>query len=109
MKSPLTENYEEMATMTLSHSAFAQEVWRRFVKAASLRSGSVRLLQCRPDRLPQVHLDADGLAPRPIEELTGTTIARYYALAWRDLAGALDSEQRSRTRRRVRRIRKRSA
>jgi|ERR1700733_6768303 hypothetical protein len=40
---------------------------------------------------PQVHLDADGLAPRSIEELTGTTIARHYALAWRDLAGALDS------------------
>src|SRR6202140_5902115 len=41
--------------------------------------------------LPQVHLDADGLAPRPIEELTGTTIVRYYALAWRDMASALDS------------------
>src|ERR1700693_3053135 len=40
---------------------------------------------------PQVHLDADGLAPRPIEELTGTTIVRYYALAWRDMASALDS------------------
>jgi hypothetical protein len=42
---------------------------------------------------PPVHLDADGLAPRPIEELTGTTIARYYALAWRDMAGALDSNR----------------
>jgi hypothetical protein len=41
--------------------------------------------------LPQVHLDASGLAPRPIEELTGTTIARHYALAWRDMAGALES------------------
>ena len=41
---------------------------------------------------PPVHLDADGLAPRPIEELTGTTIVRYYALAWRDMAGALDSD-----------------
>jgi len=40
---------------------------------------------------PQVHLDADGLAPRPIEELTGTTIVRYYAQAWGDMAGALDS------------------
>jgi hypothetical protein len=43
--------------------------------------------------LPQVHLDADGLAPRPIEELTGTTIARHYALAWRDLAEALESDR----------------
>lgn len=41
---------------------------------------------------PQVHLDAEGLAPRAIEELTGTTIAHHYALAWRDLAGALDSD-----------------
>lgn len=42
-------------------------------------------------QLPEVHLDAAGLAPRPIEELTGTTIARYYALAWRDMAVALES------------------
>jgi len=41
--------------------------------------------------LPQVHLDAAGLAPRPIEELTGTTIVRHYALAWRDRAVALES------------------
>jgi hypothetical protein len=44
-------------------------------------------------QLPEVHLDAGGLAPRPIEELTGTTIARHYAQAWRDLAGALESDQ----------------
>jgi hypothetical protein len=40
---------------------------------------------------PQVRLDADGLAPRPIEQLTGTTIVRHYAQAWRDMADALDS------------------
>jgi|SRR5580658_758772 hypothetical protein len=43
--------------------------------------------------LPEVHLDAGGLAPRPIEELTGATIARHYALAWRDVAVALESGQ----------------
>jgi hypothetical protein len=42
---------------------------------------------------PQVRLDAEGLAPRPIEELTGTTIAHHYALAWRDMAAALESGQ----------------
>lgn len=42
---------------------------------------------------PPVHLDADGLSPRPIEALTETTIVRNYALAWRDLAGALESDQ----------------
>jgi hypothetical protein len=40
---------------------------------------------------PQVDLDADGLAPRPIEELTGTRIVQYYARAWHDLASALES------------------
>ncbi len=44
-----------------------------------------------PIHLPQVHLDADGLVPRPIEELTGTTVARHYALAWHDLAEAMES------------------
>jgi len=44
-----------------------------------------------PIQLPQVHLDAEGLVPRPIEQLTGTTVAHHYALAWRDLAVALES------------------
>jgi hypothetical protein len=43
------------------------------------------------EALPQVHLNAEGLAPRPIEDLTGTTVARYYALAWHEMAGALES------------------
>jgi hypothetical protein len=43
--------------------------------------------------MPQVHLDADGLAPRPIEQLTGMTITRCYALAWRDMAQALESDR----------------
>jgi hypothetical protein len=42
---------------------------------------------------PQVHLDAEGLAPRPIEELTGTKIATHYAQAWSQLASALDSSR----------------
>lgn len=40
---------------------------------------------------PEVHLDANGLAPRPIEDLTGTSIVRYYAAAWQNMAVALDS------------------
>jgi hypothetical protein len=43
--------------------------------------------------LPQVHLDAEGLAPRAIEDLTGTSIVRYYAQAWQDMATALESGQ----------------
>jgi len=40
---------------------------------------------------PSVHLDAEGLAPRPIEQLTGTAIVRAYTLAWQDLARTLES------------------
>jgi hypothetical protein len=66
----------------------------KFVKAASFLIAAcvLAIAQSSPQiHLPDVRLDADGLAPRPIEELTGTTIARHYALAWRDLAGALES------------------
>jgi len=63
----------------------------RFLKIASfvIVSGVLAMGQSAPE----VHLDADGLAPRPIEELTGTTIVRYYAQAWRDLATALDANR----------------
>jgi hypothetical protein len=76
-------------------------VTTRLVKAASFAVVAcvLALAQSSPQihlpqaNLPEVHLDADGLTPRPIEELTGTTIARHYALAWRDLAMALESGQ----------------
>jgi hypothetical protein len=42
---------------------------------------------------PEVHLDAEGLAPRPIEELTGTTIVHHYAQAWHDLEDALQASR----------------
>jgi hypothetical protein len=45
------------------------------------------------DSAPQVQLNADSIAPRPIEELTGNNVARDYAYAWRDLAQALDKNQ----------------
>jgi len=47
----------------------------------------------RADSLPQVKLNADGIAPRPIEELTGRNVTRDYAYAWRDLAAALQSNR----------------
>jgi hypothetical protein len=71
-----------------------RKIARGFVMAASLvfAAGALAIAQSSPAvQLPAVHLDADGLAPRSIEELTGTTIARHYALAWRDLAAALES------------------
>lgn len=66
-----------------------KKILPRFVIAASIFIATSVL--AIGQSAPQVHLDADGLAPRPIEELTGTTLARHYALAWRDLAAALES------------------
>jgi hypothetical protein len=67
----------------------------RFAGIASLFFAACLLASAQTPSMamPQVHLDAAGLAPRPIEDLTGTTIARHYALAWRDLAEALESNQ----------------
>lgn len=45
------------------------------------------------DSLPQVKLNADGIAPRAIEELTGRNVTRDYAYAWRDLATASQSNR----------------
>jgi hypothetical protein len=63
------------------------------VKVAGLVGAAcvLAMAQSSPQQLPEVHLDAAELAPRPIEELTGTTIARHYALAWREMEGALES------------------
>ena len=47
----------------------------------------------RADAVPQVKLNADGIAPRSIEELTGRNVTRDYAYAWRDLAAASQSNR----------------
>jgi hypothetical protein len=47
----------------------------------------------RADALPQVQLNAESIEPRHIEELTGRNVTRDYAYAWRDLAQALDGNQ----------------
>jgi hypothetical protein len=68
----------------------------KLAKAASIlvAACALAIAQSSPQiQLPEVRLDADGLSPRPIEELTGSTIARHYALAWRDLAEALESDR----------------
>ena len=56
-------------------------------------SGAGLMHVVRADSLPQVHLNADSIAPRSIEELTGHNVTRDYANAWRDLAQALDKDQ----------------
>ena len=59
--------------------------------ASSLFLNGALSLSARAQELPRVHLDAEGLAPRPIEQLTGTTITRHYALAWQEMARALSA------------------
>ena len=93
---------KSMAEVTLA----LKKIWPRCAKAASfvVAASVLAIAQSSPQvhlsqihlpqiQLPEVHLDAAGLVPRPIEELTGTTIARHYALAWRDLVGALGSSR----------------
>jgi hypothetical protein len=83
---------KSMADLTLA----LRKIAPRFVTAASsvIAACLLAIAQSSPPiHLPEVHLNAEGLSPRPIEELTGTTIARHYALAWRDLAVAMDSSR----------------
>ena len=63
----------------------------RFAKVVTLIAAAC--VSAMAQSLPEVHLDAARLGPRPIEEVTGTAIARYYAQAWRDLTTALESDQ----------------
>ena len=75
---------------SMAHLALAlKKISLRLFKAANIVLAACVMAMGQSS--PQVHLDAEGLAPRSIEELTGTTIVRYYALAWRDMASALDS------------------
>jgi hypothetical protein len=74
----------------IAHFALALKKFSpRFLKVAGFAVAACVLAAAQS--LPQVHLDASGLSPRPIEELTGTTIARHYSSAWSDLARALES------------------
>ena len=76
---------------TRSHTVALKHVLFRSLKIAGFIGAACLAIMAQS--LPQVHLDAEGLAPRPIEQLTGTAIARDYALAWRDMTSALESNQ----------------
>jgi hypothetical protein len=49
----------------------------------------VRLRASASGELPRVELNADKIAPRPIEELTAKSLPRDYALAWQTMEQAL--------------------
>lgn len=55
----------------------------------TVAASTLVLRSVHADSLPQVQINADGIAPRPIEELTGRNVTRDYANAWRDLSEAL--------------------
>lgn len=63
------------------------------VLLTALLMGSLTLPALAADSLPQVKLNADSIAPRSIEELTGRNVTRDYAYAWRDLARALQANR----------------
>jgi hypothetical protein len=43
--------------------------------------------------LPRVSLNADAIRPRAIDQHTGETVTRDYALAWENLAEAMDANR----------------
>jgi len=45
------------------------------------------------DELPRVQLNTEYVGPRQIEELTGKSIPRDYALAWQTMAQALENNR----------------
>ena len=45
------------------------------------------------DEIPRVQLNAENVGPRQIEELTGKSIPRDYALAWQTMAQALENNR----------------
>ena len=87
-----------MANRNLSHRLAQVRILPRILRTASFVVAACTLAvapwsqaQSAPLQSPEVYLDADGLKPRAIEELTGTSLVRDYATAWRDLEQALDS------------------
>ena len=67
---------------------------RQLLKVVYLFSLSVAAAaQTLSQTMPQVSLNADNLAPRPIEQLTGTNITREYAMAWQSMEQALQQNR----------------
>lgn len=73
----------------------ARVMWLSAALLALVMAIPAALRVLRADALPQVQLNAEAIGPRSIEELTGRNITRDYAYAWRDLAQALDQNQKT--------------
>jgi hypothetical protein len=53
----------------------------------------LRLGASASDELPRVELNADNIGPRQIEDLTGKSVPRDYALAWQTMEQALNENR----------------
>ena len=53
----------------------------------------LRLGASASDELPNVQLNADNIGPRQLEDLTGKSIPRDYALAWQSIERALNDNR----------------
>jgi hypothetical protein len=60
-----------------------------FLFGLLLGAVAYRLRATADDELPHVVLNAENIAPRPIEDLTSKSIPRDYALAWQSMEQAL--------------------
>ena len=78
---------KRVRTVISKHAALLVGVALTFVVLTPL------LLRVHADSMPQVKLNADSIAPRPIEELTEANVTRDYAHAWRELSQALDQNR----------------
>lgn len=66
----------------------------KWIAQTAPKGALLAIAMCAPllaQSAANVRFDAEGLAPRSIEPLTEKTIVRDYAVAWHDLAAALDS------------------
>ena len=65
--------------------------WLHFLSAALLTSALAAAAPAQSP--PQVSLNAEGLTPRSIEQLTGANVSRDYARAWQDLERAVQDNR----------------
>jgi len=59
----------------------------------SVSAGLLPAVSAADDVLPKVQLNADNLAPRPIEDRTSEVVPRDYAHAWQNMVQALDQNR----------------
>jgi hypothetical protein len=80
-------------TMTMTRAVPRRLRWAMVAAAAGIMATAAWSQSPNSRGLPQVELNARDLQPRPIEDLTETSIIRDYARAWQTLATAFDENR----------------